>query len=175
VLARTANVLANLGENLDGVLDLVDRSTALDPGSACGWFVSARSRVMVGDPDLAVQHMEMSMRLDPLSHFRRGHQLSNLALARFQQGRFGKAIGLFQASPRLLPKAPIVQAAIASALGHLGQTEAARQSMARYSEMTTAPIEDSLGFFRHPDHRRLLLDGIALIESPRALRIVTTG
>ena len=65
VLANAAFVLAQLGEDISAMIALVDRALALNPGFARGWFFSGALRLWAGELDLAVEHMETSLRLSP--------------------------------------------------------------------------------------------------------------
>jgi adenylate cyclase len=56
VLAVAAFVLGVLGEDVDVAVSLVDRALALNPSFGLGWYWSGVLRIMVGDPDLALEH-----------------------------------------------------------------------------------------------------------------------
>ncbi len=170
VLARAANALGGVEESLQGPLALIDRSIGLNPGSAYGWFVSGRLRILAGQADRAADDLETSMRLDPRSFFRRAHQLLCLGIARFEQGRFAEAAPLLRESLEMRP-APMVLTVLASCLGHLGQAAAAREALARYRQQTDASVDGWSAQLRDPRHRRLFLDGIALAEGSRPFRI----
>ncbi len=170
VLARAANALGGVEESLQGPLALIDRSIGLNPGSAYAWFVSGRLRVLAGHADRAAEDLETSMRLDPLSFFRRAHQLLCLAVARFEQGRFAEAAPLLRESLEMRP-APMALTLLAACLGHLGQAEPAREALARYRQLTDASVEGWSSQLRDPRHRRLFLDGIALVEGSKPFRI----
>jgi hypothetical protein len=45
------------------MIGLVDRALALNPSFARGWFVSSTLRLWSGQPDLAIEHVETSLRL----------------------------------------------------------------------------------------------------------------
>ena len=47
------------------MIALVDRALALNPSFARGWFVSGFLRLLAGQPDLAIEHVETSLRLSP--------------------------------------------------------------------------------------------------------------
>ena len=65
ILANAALVLAYFGEDIGAMIGLVDRALALNPSFARGWFVSGLLRVWAGQPDLAIEHVETSLRLSP--------------------------------------------------------------------------------------------------------------
>jgi hypothetical protein len=47
------------------MMSLVDRALALNPSFARGWFISGVLRLYAGQPDLAIEHVETSLRLSP--------------------------------------------------------------------------------------------------------------
>src|SRR5262245_31947972 len=65
VLAISAFVLSQVGEDIGAMLGLVDRALMLNPSYARGWFLSGVLRVHAGQPDLTIEHVETSLRLSP--------------------------------------------------------------------------------------------------------------
>jgi len=57
---------------------------------------------------------------------------------------------------------PVRYAVEAALLGHLGRTGEARAALALYRTLSARPIEDlAAAWFHQPEHRRLLLEGVA--------------
>ena len=48
------------------MIGLIDRALTLNPSFARGWYSSGHFRIWAGQPDLAIEHIETSMRLSPL-------------------------------------------------------------------------------------------------------------
>ena len=65
VLANAALVLAHFGEDIGAMIGLVDRALALNPSFARGWYMSGLLRILAGQHDLAIEHLETSLRLSP--------------------------------------------------------------------------------------------------------------
>jgi tetratricopeptide (TPR) repeat protein len=65
VLGRAAHAFGYLGEDLDAAIALVDRARELNPSFALGWFRSGWLRLWHGEPDLAIEHFQASLRLSP--------------------------------------------------------------------------------------------------------------
>ena len=65
ILVNAANVLAFFGEDIGAMMGLVDRALALNPSFARGWSISGLLRLWGGQPDLAIEHIETSLRLSP--------------------------------------------------------------------------------------------------------------
>jgi predicted Zn-dependent protease len=116
-----------------------------------------------GDPDLAVEHLEMARRLDPVGPDHVAY-LSMLGMARLYQGRFAEAVAL-EKEVTQQNHAGLPYAVLAASEAHLGHAEAARAALARYRNLTNVPIEDYVrGYSRDPAQRKTFLDGIALAE-----------
>ncbi|MGC1575556.1 MAG: hypothetical protein WA813_05420, partial [Beijerinckiaceae bacterium] len=65
ILANAALALSYFGEDIGAMMALVDRSLALNPSFARGWNISSSLRNWAGQPDIAIEHMETSLRLSP--------------------------------------------------------------------------------------------------------------
>ena len=65
VLANAAHALAYFGEDIGAMMALVDRALALNPSFARGWHISSALRTWAGQPDIAIEHVEISLRLSP--------------------------------------------------------------------------------------------------------------
>jgi adenylate cyclase len=163
VLAQAAVALARgLDPTPDRAAAVVDRAAALNPGSAYVWFFSGMIRVTMGDPDTAVVQLERARRLDPLS-FTAGAAGAWMAVARFEQGRFDEALAQIAETTYRNPVRYAVEAAL---LGHLGRAAEAQGALALYRTLSTRPIEElASAWFHRAEHRRLLLDGIALART----------
>ena len=48
-------------------MTLISPATELNPGSAFAWFISGVLRLIDGDGDRAVDHLQRAIRLDPVS------------------------------------------------------------------------------------------------------------
>jgi adenylate cyclase len=159
-LAWIATVYLTLDEENTTAAALIDRSLALNPGSSLAWMMSGWMRAAAGEADTAIEHLETSIRLNPSSSDR-GHQLSGMALARFDQRRFDDVVRLLTEAIPLQPAVSFNLALLAAAHGHLGDTKAASAALARYAEASTIPVEKRTTLFRRAEHRDLYLEGIA--------------
>ena len=65
ILVNAALVLAYFGEDISAMIALVDRALSLNPSFARGWNISSSLRNWAGQPDVAIEHMEASLRLSP--------------------------------------------------------------------------------------------------------------
>ena len=162
VLAYAATALRMVSP--EAASAMFERALALNPGSSSAWFLSGQCQARAGELDLAAMQIETSMRLDPLSVVRNG-QLFTLGHVRFQQGRFGEAIGLLEECSHFLPHWPAPYAVLAACCGHVGQAHAGREALARFKALTPMDIHDWYATFAgRQDSRRLFRDGIAFAE-----------
>jgi len=162
VLSWVTGAYLPLDENFDDSIVLIDRSLALNPGCSLAWLMSGWLRAAAGDADRAVEHFQMSMRLDPCSSDR-GYQLSGIALARFGQGRYSEAAALLRESLQLQPTVSINHALLAACYGHLGNVDAGRAAIASYQVMSSRELDERVTLFRRQEHRHAYLDGIARV------------
>jgi tetratricopeptide (TPR) repeat protein len=65
VLGRAAYALGCVGEDIGAAIALIDRSLELNPSFANGWVNSGWLRLWAGQPDLAIEHFETGLRLNP--------------------------------------------------------------------------------------------------------------
>ena len=101
VLGRAAIVLGRFGEDIDAALALIDRALLLNPSFAYAWYWSGWLRLFAGQADLAIQHFETSMRLNPRSQ--RGFHLAGIGFAHFVNHRFEDALAALRVSLEEVP------------------------------------------------------------------------
>ena len=90
VLANVALALSYFGENIGAMTALVDRALALNPNFARAWRISGTLRVWAGEPEVAIEHLETSARLNPRA--RVGGLSFNMGIAHFCSRRFEQAL-----------------------------------------------------------------------------------
>ena len=138
VLAQVAAVYAYLGEDPEAATTLADRAIALNPGSSTVWFLSGFINLRAGKLDLAIEHVETALRLDPIGPHRAG-LIGYMGAARFLQGRFSEAAQLLKESAQQ-NHGPIFQAVLAASFGQLGQSSEAQAALARYRTLNPSAI-----------------------------------
>lgn len=159
VLTTVAYIRTIVDGDDAGALDLINRAIALNPGSARVLYWSGRLRLVTGDAALALEHIEASLRLDPLGPMR-DTQLFGMGLARFCQARFADAMDLFDQSG-LLSRSTFASAFGAACLGHLRRADDARALLARHEARARQSLHDTAKTWLHdPAHLRLFTDGI---------------
>jgi adenylate cyclase len=158
-LVYAAHALAYFGENIHAMLALVDRALGLNPSFALGWVMSAQLRIWAGQPDLAIEHVESAMRLNPrvLSH----HRSFIIGLAHFLCRRFEDALPKLTLAVQHLPNAPQGHRVLASCYAHMGRLEEARAVIERLRAVSPVVVPE-LSQFRNQEHRELFLSGLRL-------------
>jgi tetratricopeptide (TPR) repeat protein len=90
ILANAAQALAYFGEDIGAMMALVDPALVLNPNYARAWHISALLRNWAGQPDIAIERAEASLRLSPRA--RVGNSLALIGYAHFLSRRFDEAV-----------------------------------------------------------------------------------
>jgi adenylate cyclase len=159
ILANAAVVLAGLGEDIGTMMVLIDRALALNPSFARGWFYSSRIRLMAGQPDLAIEHAETSLRLSPRA--RVGFPFAVIGQAHFVSRRYDEAVPNLLLAIQDDPTFPPPYRNLAACYAQMGRLDEARDVVRRLRAITPAVISPNTQL-RNPEHRDLLLSGLLL-------------
>jgi pentatricopeptide repeat protein len=158
-LANAANVLARFGEDIGAMIGLVDRALALNPSFARGWYLSGSLRLWAGEPDLAIEQIQTSLRLSPRE--RVGVPLTVLGNAYFFKHQFDEASSKLLLAIQEHPGHPTSYRTLAACYAHMGRIEEARAILARMRAITPLIVPSDLPF-GNPADRELLLSGLRL-------------
>lgn len=159
VLGNAAIVLAEFGEDIGVPMALVDRALALNPGDARCWYASGVVRLWAGKPDLAISHVQTSLRLSPRE--RTGTSQSRIGEAQFFQRRFDEAASTLALSIEENPGGPVAYRFLAACYAHMGRLDEAHAIVAQLRSMTAVVVPSALPY-RNLEHRELLLSGLRL-------------
>jgi tetratricopeptide (TPR) repeat protein len=157
VLANAAVALAYFGEDIDAMITLVDRALALNPSFARGRHTSGVLRIWAGQTDIAIEHIETSLRLNPRG--RTGMPLFVIGAAHFFSRRFDQAV------PNLLrpiqedPSFLLPYHWLSACYTHTGRFAEARDVIRRLRSITPVVVPDA-SYLRNPEHLELLLSGL---------------
>jgi TolB-like protein/class 3 adenylate cyclase/Tfp pilus assembly protein PilF len=163
VLGRAAMVLGRFGEDLDAALAMIDRALLLNPSFAQAWYWSGWLRLFAGQPELAVQHFETSMRLNP--HGQRGFHLAGIGIAHFFDRRFEDALAVLRVSLEEVPAFAPAYRALVACYAHMGRLDEARSILKRLAALTPVVVPTA-NPFRDPEHGELFLSGLRLAGLP---------
>jgi TolB-like protein len=159
ILANAAAALAFFGRDIGAMMALVDRALVLNPSFARGWFISGNLRIYAGQPEVAIEHVEVSLRLSPRARIGWAFYLIGIAL--FFSRRSDEAV------PKLLlaihedPSFPAPYRCLAACYAHMGRLDEAREIVTRLRAITPA-VMPSVIPYRNPEHRELYLSGLRL-------------
>ena len=131
----------------------------LNPSYARGWFLSGVLRVHAGQPDLAIEHVETSLRLSPRE--RMGTPLSLMGLASFFKRQFDEAAAKLLLSIQDHPGYPNPYRFLAACYAHMGRLDEARAIVTRLRAISPEVVP-SIQPWRNPEDRELLLSGLRL-------------
>ena len=159
ILAVAALVLAQSGEDIGAMIGLVDRALALNPSYAQGWSISGLLRLWVGQPDLAIEHIETSLRLSPRERI--GVPLFVVGTGYFFKRRFDEAASKLLLAIQDNPGSPAAYRALAACYAHMGRLDEARAIVARLRAITPQVVPSDFPL-RDPEHRELFLSGLRL-------------
>ena len=158
-LANAGFVLGVLGEDIDLAIASIDRSLALNPSFARGWAWSAVLRNVAGQPDIAIEHFNRSLRLSPRD--RMGTFSIPLGTSYFLKRQFDDAASILLASVQEAPTFAVAYRLLASCYAHMGRLDDAREIVRRLREITPVVVPHVIPN-RTPEHRELLLSGLRL-------------
>jgi len=159
VLCPAAFVLGWYGEDINVAVGLIDRCLELNPSFARGCYFSAVLRLFAGNPDLAIEHFEASLRLSPRDRF--GAPLTGIGIALFFNRRFDEAAAKLLASLEQVPSLALTYQFLASCYAHMGRLDEARAIVTRLRSLTPITVPSGTQF-RNPEHRELYLSGLRL-------------
>jgi adenylate cyclase len=159
ILANAAYALAYFGEDIGAMIALVDRALALNPSFARGWHISGVLRVYAGQPDIAIEHAEISLRLSPRA--RVGWALFTIGAAHFYARRFNEAVPKLLLAMQEDPSLPNPYRYLAACYAHMGRFDEAREIFEQLQAVTAVAIPD-LAYLRNAEHRELYLSGLRL-------------
>ena len=159
ILANASMALAYFGEDIGAMIALIDRALALSPSFARGWYVSGYLRCLAGQPDIAIEHIEVSQRLSPRARI--GWDLVAIGVAHFLSRRFDEAVSKLLLALQEDPNYPAPYRFLAASHAHMGRPDEARDVVRRLRAITPAVFPPNPQF-RNSEHRELLLSGLRL-------------
>jgi TolB-like protein/DNA-binding SARP family transcriptional activator len=159
ILANAAWALGVFGEDIATAIALVDRSLQINPSFARGWFQSGELRMWAGQYDLAIEHVERSIRLSPRER-RTGHNLA-MGIGHFFARRGEKAAELLGIALQERSAWPPTLRFMASCLAHLGRLKEAQEMVKRLQAITPVVIPTA-EHWRIREDREYFLQGLRL-------------
>jgi TolB-like protein/class 3 adenylate cyclase len=167
-LCQAGFALAFVVGDLDDGAALIDRSLMLNTNLATAWRFSGYVRVFLGEPDLAIDHLERAIRLSPLDPLIFIVQ-NGIVLANFFAGRYEEALSWAQKTLRQNPNyvAAIIMAAVSGAMA--GRDDETRKAVGRLRDIDpTTGISNFTNVWplRRPEHLVAFDKGLRLTGLP---------
>jgi TolB-like protein len=158
VLCNVAYVLAYFGEDIATATTLIDRALDLKSSFASGWWRSGWIRLMDGQPELAIQHFEIGMRLNPrdILGFALGIGAGHFFARRFEDAKAALLLAV-EEGPGWVPPYRF----LASCYAQMGRLDEARAIVRRLRAMTSVVVPRAT-YWRNPEDRELYLRGLRL-------------
>jgi adenylate cyclase len=119
-------------------------------------------RRFAGQPDLALEHFEMFLRLSPRGRI--AFYSTGIGAALFFKRRFDDAAAKLLASLEHLPTVTMTYRLLASCYAHMGRLEEAREIVKRLLIVTRVAVPSATPY-RNPEHRDLFLSDLRLAAS----------
>jgi TolB-like protein len=158
VLGTVAFVLGYFEENINPAIALIDRSLDLNPSSATSWTRSGWLRLWAGQHELAIEHFQTSLRLDPR---RRSPGLLGIAVGHFFAQHFDTAAGLLLQCLQETPNWAPIYRFLAACYVQMGRLDDARETIERLRRITPILVPSAANW-RIPELRTLYLDSLRL-------------
>jgi adenylate cyclase len=158
VLAHVAHVLGHLEPDIEPAITLIDRALDLNPSFAFGWFVKGWLRLLAGQADVAIEHFEKSLRLNPL---RKAPATYSIGVAHFFARRLEKAAAMLLVSLQETPNWAWCPRFLAACYAHLGRLVDARSIVEKLRQITPVLVP-SAEQWRVREDREFFLDGLRL-------------
>jgi adenylate cyclase len=159
VLGHSAYALGYFGEDIHSAIELIDRALELNPSFARGWVISGWLRLWAGQPELANNHLETSLRLSP--HARRAGTQMAIGVGHFFVRKFDDAEAMLLRSLHEHPGWAPTYRFLAACYAHMGRLEEARDVVERLRAITPVVVPTAM-HWRLPEHRELFLSGLRL-------------
>ena len=159
VLALAGFALGYFGEDMNIAIGLIDRCLTLNPSSWRGWHWSGLLRVFAGQPDLALEHFAVYLRLNPRD--RPAPYLNSIGEAHFFSRRFDEAVANLLASLDLAPTFSVTYRVLAACYAHMGRLDEAREIVRRLRAITPVVMEPATRY-RNRELRELFPSGLRL-------------
>jgi len=158
-----ANVAITLGDDenaeITSAIALIDQSLALNPSSARAWFISGLLRVLAGECDEAIKHVETCLRLSPRDPV--GVPLYIMGSAYFFSRRFAEAAEKLALSVRAYAGWHLPYRTLAACYAHMGRLDDARAVIDQLRAVGPVTATE-INRYRLAEDRELLLSGLRL-------------
>jgi len=163
-LADAAITLAYGGEDIAAMLAVIDRALAINPSSARAWHAKALLSLWAGEPELARECEDASVRLSP--RVRTGWVQHLYGAAHLIERRFDEALPHLRLAIEEEPAFMEPYRLLAACFAHLGRLDDAQEVIARLEK--SALVVPPRIAYRKEEHREVYLSGLRRALGERA-------
>jgi len=169
VLSYSGHTLGYVVGDLDDGAAFIERALVLNANLATAWGASGWMKVCLGDPDIAVEHAALAMRLSPLDLRLFVWQFTT-ALAHLCAGRYDDAVIWGERALREQPLYPAAMRITAASHALARRLAEAQKLVERLRQidplLRMSNLGDSMPPFRRPEDRARYIEGIRLAGLP---------
>jgi TolB-like protein len=158
-VSLAAGALMNFGEDINVLKGVIDNVLARNPSSTMGWFWSGWIRTFAGEFDLAIQHFDKSLRLDPRTTRLAFHR-TGIGICHFYNRQFDQAIAMLEASLHEVPDYPTTSRFLCACYVQMGRLADARDIAVRHNILKGESWLKVGAFIRSGVHRAILFDSL---------------
>ena len=120
--------------DIEGAAVFIDRALTLNPNLAAAWHYSGWTKIWLGEPDIAIEHLAIAMRLSPLDPFVY-HRQATTAVAHLFAGRYDEACMWAEKSLQGAPNYTLGYRIAAASHARVGRIEKAQKIAARFRQL----------------------------------------
>jgi tetratricopeptide (TPR) repeat protein len=167
-LATAGFAFVDLIEHFEYGDTLITEASALNPNLAWAWLFSGWAKATLGEPELAIEHVNRARRLSP-NDPQRFSMFTALGLAYFTAGRYTEALAFAQAAVRERPEFLISTCIAAASAALAGQMKDAQKIMVTLRQLDPALRISNLRSLQpilQPEHSAKWEQGLRLAGLP---------
>ena len=165
-----AHICAFLNKDFDSALHYFDQAHRLNPNLAFIWALSASTHCYIGEPDIAIQHLDRYRDLAPFDPYLRFWE-NVYTVAYTFKGDYENAVTVGRRVTKANPEFSNGYKPLIASLGHLGRRDEARPYVARLLSLEPSFTAEKFGRvypFRKPEDRERYVRGLILAGVPEA-------
>jgi adenylate cyclase len=166
-IGMAAGALTNIGEDAHVLKELADRAISRNPNSAFAWQWSGWAHAASGENDLAIEHFEMSLRLDPRAA-RKAFHFTGIGMCHFSQRRLPRAAQYLESAHAELPSYPLTHWVLAACYAQMGRVDEARAFAKSHGIAPEGPWLKMKALYHDPDGLEYLFRGLRMATEASA-------
>jgi TolB-like protein len=167
-LFTAGNALVIVVGDVNNGAALIDRALKLNPNLAFAWLSSGFARILLGQHELAIEHVARAMRLSPQDPQMFAMEIA-IAAAHLFAGRPGEAFSWAEKATQERPNFFVGHCMVAASGALSAKSSEAENALNRARQLNPAlriSNLEELQPFRRPEHLTMLADGLRRLGLP---------